>query len=45
MLIHAAVLIRQGIAPIAACHMAVVTPLTDDTELAEALSAAVHASF
>jgi nitric oxide reductase NorQ protein len=38
-------LIRQGITPVAACHMAVVTPLTDDTELFEALSAAVHASF
>lgn len=45
MLIHAAALIRQGISPVAACHMAVVTPLTDDTDLGEALSAAVHASF
>ncbi len=45
MLVRAAALIRRGIAPRAACRMAVVTPLTDDPELQQALSAAVDASF
>jgi nitric oxide reductase NorQ protein len=45
MLIHAAALMREGVGALAACHMAVVTPLTDDVEISAALSAAVHASF
>ncbi len=45
MLIHAAALMREGVSAVAACHMAVVTPLTDDVEISAALSAAVHASF
>jgi nitric oxide reductase NorQ protein len=45
MLIHAASLMREGVSALTACHMAVVTPLTDDVEISAALSAAVHASF
>ncbi len=45
MLIHAAALMREGVSALAACHMAVVTPLTDDVEISAALSAAVNASF
>jgi nitric oxide reductase NorQ protein len=45
MLVRAAAMIRRGITPRVACHMAVVTPLTDDPDLNLALSAAVDASF
>jgi nitric oxide reductase NorQ protein len=45
MLIHAAALMRDGVSALAACHMAVVTPLTDDVDISAALSAAVHACF
>jgi nitric oxide reductase NorQ protein len=45
MLVHAARLMKRGIAPAAACRMAVVTPLTDDADIADALAAAVDASF
>lgn len=45
MLVRAATLIREGAPPASACRMAMVTPLTDDPELHEALSAAVDASF
>ena len=45
MLVRAAALIGRGIAPRAACHMAVVTPLTDDPDLHLALAAAVDATF
>lgn len=45
MLVRAASLIRRGATPQAACRMAVVTPLTDDAELRQALDAAVDASF
>ena len=45
MLVHAAGLVRKGLAPRAACLQAVVLPLTDDADLTEALRAAVQASF
>ena len=45
MLVHAATLWRQGVAPLAACRMAIVTPLTDEADLLEALDAALAASF
>ena len=45
MLVHAATLIRQGIAPLPACRMAVTVPLSDDPELQEALAAVLDACF
>ncbi|WPB57428.1 CbbQ/NirQ/NorQ/GpvN family protein [Xylophilus sp. GOD-11R] len=45
MLVHAASLMARGIDAQVACRMAVVLPLTDDPDLAQALSAAVAASF
>ena len=45
MLVHAAGLVRGGVARRAACLQAVVLPLTDDPELIEALRSAVEASF
>lgn len=45
MLVRAAILVRQGVSPIAACQMAVVAPLTDEPALRDALAAAVDASF
>lgn len=45
MLVRAAALVRAGASPAAACRMALVAPLTDDTVLRDALSAAVDASF
>lgn len=45
MLIHAAALMARGIDPITACRMAVVLPVTDDADMAQALDAAVAASF
>lgn len=45
MLVRAAALIRAGASPVAACRMAMVTPLADDADTLEALSAAVEASF
>lgn len=45
MLIHAAALTRQGLSPRAACQQAITCPLSDDTDLATALAAAVDASF
>ena len=45
MLVRAAALIRAGASPASACRMTMVTPLTDDREMREALSAAVDASF
>lgn len=44
MLVHAAGLVRQGLAPRDACLQAVVLPLSDDPDLVEALRAAVEAS-
>ncbi|KAA1052872.1 CbbQ/NirQ/NorQ/GpvN family protein [Azospirillum argentinense] len=45
MLIHAGRLIARGVAPVAACRMAIVLPLTDDPDLRDALAAAVGACF
>jgi nitric oxide reductase NorQ protein len=43
MLVHAGSLIRHGIAPEAACQMALVRPLTDDPDLSLSLNASVRA--
>lgn len=45
MLVHAALLMQQGVSAQAACRMALVTPLTDDPDVAQALRAAIDASF
>ena len=45
MLIYAGVLIRDGVAPRDACDMTMTHPLTDDPDMAQALEAAVAASF
>lgn len=45
MLVRAGQLIAAGTAPAAACHMALVAPLSDDPDLGAALRAAVDASF
>lgn len=45
LLIYAAQLINKGIAPEAACQMALVTPLTDDNDMRDTLGAAVNTYF
>ncbi len=45
MLVHAASLMARGIDAVTACRMAVVLPVTDDADMAQALEAAVAASF
>ena len=45
MLVHAGALIARGIDAPMACRMAIVHPVTDDTDMAQALDAAVAASF
>ena len=45
MLVHAGALIAKGIDAALACRMAIVHPVTDDTDMAQALDAAVAASF
>lgn len=45
MLVHAGRLISQGLSPLAACRVAVATPLSDDVEVSAALLATVDASF
>ena len=45
MLVRAASLVHAGATPAAACRMALVAPLTDDSALRDALVAAVEASF
>ncbi|MCW5654506.1 CbbQ/NirQ/NorQ/GpvN family protein [Hydrogenophaga sp.] len=45
MLIHAGGLIRQGVAPPAACRVALVRPITDDPDMRDALDAAVSTFF
>lgn len=45
MLVHAGALITRGLDPVTACRMAVVHPVTDDADMAQALEAAVAASF
>ena len=45
MLVHAGALMAQRVAPVTACRMAIVHPVTDDADMAQALEAAVAASF
>ncbi len=45
MLIHAGKLIAQGVAPVSACTMALVRPITDDPDMRDALDAAVATFF
>jgi len=45
LLIYAATLIRQGIAPRAACRMALVRPITDDAEIRDTLDHAIDTLF
>ena len=44
-LVYAASMINAGLDPIAACQVAMVNPITDDSELAEALMEVVQAHF
>lgn len=45
MLVHAAALMQRGVDAVTACRMAVVLPVTDDADMAQALQTAVAASF
>jgi nitric oxide reductase NorQ protein len=45
LLVHAALLVRAGIAPREACLQAIAAPLTDDPDLAVLLRELVHVSF
>lgn len=45
LLIYAGQLIAKGIAPLAACRMALVEPLTDDADMRDTLDAAVSTFF
>jgi len=45
LLVYAGQLIAKGIAPVDACHMTMVTPLTDDPDMRETLAAAVSTFF
>ena len=45
LLVYAAQLVGKGIDPLAACQMALVTPLTDDPDMRDTLSAAVNTYF
>lgn len=45
MLIHAGSLIARGVAPVAACRVALVRPITDDPDMRDALDAAVATYF
>ena len=45
MLVHAASLIAGGVAPVAACRVALVRPITDDPDMRDALDAAVTTFF
>src|SRR5210317_2126580 len=45
LLVYAAQLVDKGIDPQAACQMALVTPLTDDPDMRDTLSAAVNTYF
>jgi len=44
-LVYAANMINAGLDPVAACQVAMVNPITDDSELAEALMEVVQAHF
>ncbi len=43
LLVYAAQLINQGVAPVAACKMAMVRPITDDADIRETLDNAIDA--
>ncbi|MCU0805681.1 MAG: CbbQ/NirQ/NorQ/GpvN family protein [Burkholderiales bacterium] len=45
MLVHAASLMARGVAPVAACRVALVRPITDDPDMRDALDAAVATYF
>jgi nitric oxide reductase NorQ protein len=45
MLVYAATLISRGIAPLAACNMALVQPISDDADMLEALESVVKTFF
>jgi len=45
MLIYAGSLIAQGVAPLAACRVALVRPITDDADMRDALDSAVTTYF
>ena len=45
LLVYAATLIRDGVAPGDACRMALVRPITDDTDIRETLDHAIDATF
>jgi nitric oxide reductase NorQ protein len=45
MLVHAGRLIARGVAPVPACTMAIVRPITDDPDMRDALDAAVATFF
>ena len=45
MLIYAGSLINQGVAPLAACRVALVRPITDDPDMRDALDSAVTTYF
>jgi len=45
MLIHAGKMIAGGVAPVPACSMAIVCPITDDPDMRDALDAAVATYF
>ena len=45
LLVYSGQLIAQGVAPLAACSMTMVTPLTDDPDMRDTLNAAVETFF
>ncbi|MDD2885623.1 MAG: CbbQ/NirQ/NorQ/GpvN family protein [Dechloromonas sp.] len=45
LIVYAATLIKQGVAPADACRMAMVRPITDDTDVIDALDHAIVAIF
>jgi len=45
LLVYAGQLINKGVAPVAACTMTMVTPLTDDPDMRDTLNAAVQTFF
>lgn len=45
MLIYAGSLIGQGVEPVAACHVSLIRPITDDTDIRDALGATIRACF
>ncbi len=45
MLIYAGSLIGQGVEPVAACHVSLIRPITDDADIRDALGATIRACF